>query len=100
MSSLNNKLVEKEQEQEQEQDQSPEIMLPHHLDNVPPPRLLYECFLCQHIALQKWLSLFIDDAMFSDLYKISQLVRKKTTLGEDQTTGLFEMSEIYVIFSY
>jgi len=37
------------------------------------------------------LSLFIDDAMFSDLYKISQLVRKKTTLGEDQTTGLFEM---------
>ena len=76
----------------------PQIMLPHHLDNVPPPRLLYECFLRQHNVLQVFTSY---DARFSDLYKISQTVRKKTTLGEDQSTRLFEMIlqyNIHVIF--
>ena len=46
----------------------PEIVLPHHLDNVPPPCLLYKCFLRQHLSMQDCKSGFrLYDVRFSDL---------------------------------
>ena len=98
MSSLRVKVKQQLAEQVRMKGRIPQIMLPHHLDNVPPPRLLYERFLRQHDVLQVFTS---DDARFSDLYKISQTVRKKTTLGEDQSTGMFETGlqyNLHVIF--
>ena len=65
-------------------------MLPHHLDNVPPPRLLYECFLRQHFALQEWFSLQMMPG-FQICTKYHSLCGK-TTLSEDQSTWLFAIS--------